>query len=180
MNAPTLEIVATGLRFPEGPALLADGTLVFVECERGTVTRLAPGGKPEVVAFVGGGPNGLAIGPDGAAYVCNNGGFAYHDEPGMLRPIGTPDSYVGGSIQRVDLRTGEVRTLYGGEKSPFLKGPNDLVFDAQGNFWFTDMGKTREQLVDRARVFYASPDGRFCREVIHPMLGANGIGLSPD
>ncbi|HQZ44707.1 MAG TPA: SMP-30/gluconolactonase/LRE family protein [Usitatibacteraceae bacterium] len=172
--------LAEGLRFPEGPALLADGTLLFVEVERGTLVRLAPGGRPETVAFLGGGPNGLAIGPDGAAYVCNNGGFLFHEEPGMLRPIGTPDSYVGGSIQRVDLATGEVRTLYGGERGPFLKGPNDLVFDALGNFWFTDMGKTRDALVDRARLFYASPDGKSCREVVKHMLGANGIGLSPD
>lgn len=180
MTMPTFEIVATGLRFPEGPAVMSDGSILFVECERGTVTRLAPGGKPEVVAYVGGGPNGLAIGPDGAAYVCNNGGFIFHEEPGMLRPIGTPDSYVGGSIQRVDLRSGEVRTLYGGQHGPSLKGPNDLVFDAQGHFWFTDMGKTREHTIDRARVFYAAIDGSFCREVIHPMLGANGIALSPD
>jgi gluconolactonase len=180
MTAPAFRTLATGLRFPEGPALLPDGTLLFVEVERGTLMRLAPGGKPEEVAFLGGGPNGAAIGPDGAAYVCNNGGFAFHDEPGMLRPTGTPDSYAGGSIQRVDLKSGAVKTLYGGSNGPALKGPNDLVFDEAGNFWFTDMGKTRDQLVDRSRLFYASPDGKSCREVVRHMLGANGIGLSPD
>lgn len=180
MTARSFTTVATGLRFPEGPLLLPDGSLAFVEVERGTLMKVTPEGHIETIAFLGGGPNGAALGPDGAVYVCNNGGFRFHDEPGMLRPIGTPDSYVGGSIQRVDLATGAVTTLYGGEAGPFLKGPNDLVFDKSGHFWFTDMGKTREQLIDRARVFYASIDGSLCREAIHPMLGANGIGLSPD
>jgi gluconolactonase len=180
MNQHDIRVLATGLRFPEGPAVAPDGSLLFVEIERATLMRRTAAGALEEVAFVGGAPNGTAVGPDGAAYVCNNGGFLFHDEPGMLRPIGTPDSYVGGSIQRVDLKTGEVKTIYGGSTGPLLKGPNDLVFDSLGNFWFTDMGKTREQTIDRARIFYASIDGSFCKEVIHPMLGANGIGLSPD
>lgn len=172
--------LAQNLRFPEGPALLPDGNLAFVEVERGTLMQLAPSGRVTQVAYLGGGPNGAALGPDGAIYVCNNGGFEFHEEPGMLRPIGTPDSYVGGSIQRVDRSTGEVRTIYGGSKGPPLKGPNDLVFDRLGNFWFTDMGKTRDGTIDRARVFYATPDGSSICMAVNHMLGANGIGLSPD
>lgn len=180
MDALRFQVLAEGLRFPEGPALLADGSLAFVEVERGTLMRLSPSGKLDKLAYVGGGPNGAKVGPDGAIYVCNNGGFAFHEEPGMLRPIGTPDSYVGGSIQRVDPKMGEVKTIYGGERGPFLKGPNDLVFEKSGNFWFTDMGKTRDGSIDRARVFYASADGKSIHLAINHMLGANGIGLSPD
>lgn len=172
--------LAEHLQFPEGPVLLEDGSIVFVEIKRGTLMRLSPDGALSEVAYLGGGPNGAALGPDGAIYVCNNGGFVFHEEADCLRPIGTPDSYVGGSIQRVDLATGEVATLYGGSSGPLLKGPNDLVFDRQGNFWFTDMGKTREGSIDRARVFYATIDGRSCRQVVNHMIGANGIGLSPD
>jgi gluconolactonase len=174
------KVLANQLRFPEGPVVLTDGSVVFVEIERGTLMRLLPSGKLVQVAYLGGGPNGAALGPDGAIYVCNNGGFEFLDEPGMLRPIGTPDSYVGSSIQRVDLTTGEVNTLYGGARGPLLKGTNDLVFDRSGNFWFTDMGKTREGTIDRARVFYASIDGSMCKLAINHMLGSNGIGLSPD
>ena len=180
MATPEYRILAEGLRFPEGPVIAPDGSLLFVEVERGTLMRVDPQGKISQIACVGGGPNGAAIGPDGAVYVCNNGGFKFHEEPGMLRPVLQSEHYVGGSIQRVDLQTGAVRTLYGGAAGPVLKGPNDLVFDKSGNFWFTDMGKTRERSLDRATVFYASPDGRLCREVVHPMLNANGIALSPD
>ncbi len=67
------QVVATGLRFPEGPVPMPDGSVLLVEIARGTLTRVAPDGSLSVVAELGGGPNGLAIGPDGAAYVCNNG-----------------------------------------------------------------------------------------------------------
>jgi len=180
MEMTDFKTLATGLRFPEGPVVLADGSVLIVEIERATLTRVRPDGRQEVVAFTGGAPNGAAIGPDGACYVCNSGGFKWHEEPGMLRPIGQSEHYTGGSIQRVDLKSGAVTTLYGGAGGPQLKGPNDLVFDAAGGFWFTDQGKTRERSIDRASVYYAKPDGSALKEVIFPMLGANGIGLSAD
>src|SRR3546814_3735100 len=71
------EVVATGLRFPEGPVPMPDGSVLLVEIARGTLTRVSTDGSLSVVAELGGGPNGLAIGPDGAAYVCNNGGFQW-------------------------------------------------------------------------------------------------------
>ena len=57
-----------------------------------------------------------------------------------------------------------------------LRGPNDIVFDRTGGFWFTDHGKTRSRERDRTGVFYATPDGSSIREVIFPMEGPNGIG----
>jgi gluconolactonase len=180
METPRCEVLAAGLRFPEGPIWMPDGSLLLVELERATLTRVRPGREPEVVAFLGGCPNGAAMGPDNACYVCNSGGFKWHEEPGILRPVGQSEHYTGGSIQRVDLTTGVVTTVYGGGYGPQLKGPNDIVFDAHGGFWFTDMGKTRERSMDRASVFYARPDGSLLKEVIFPMIGANGIGLSPD
>ena len=79
--------VARGLQFPEGPVALADGSVLVVEIRRGTLSRVAPDGTVTVVAETGGGPNGAAIGPDGAVYVCNNGGFAWHDRPdGIVAP----------------------------------------------------------------------------------------------
>jgi gluconolactonase len=172
--------IAGGLRFPEGPMALPDGDVLVVEIEGGTLARVKPDGRTEVVAALGGGPNGVAIGPDGAAYVCNNGGFEWHRGPDGVRPVMQAQDYSGGRIERVDLATGAVKVLYTGTRHGPLKGPNDLVFDAHGGFWFTDLGKARPRELDRGGVYYALPDGSFIEEVIHPMLTPNGIGLSPD
>ena len=82
------EVIAEGLQFPEGPIAMQDGSVVLVEIARGTLTRVW-NGRTEVVAQLGGGPNGAAIGPDGAVYVCNNGGFEWRQWNGLLVPAGT-------------------------------------------------------------------------------------------
>ena len=175
-----IQHITSGLQFPEGPIACEDGSVLLVEIKRGTLSRVTPDGTIEVVAETGGGPNGAAIGPDGACYICNNGGFEWHDLGGFLLPGNQPADYTGGSIQRVDLTTGAVETLYTECDGIPLKGPNDIVFDAHGGFYFTDLGKHRERDQDRTGVFYAKPDGTLIREIIFPMEGPNGIGLSPD
>ena len=175
-----LRIVARGLRFPEGPIAMADGSVLLVEVARGTLSRVRPDGAVEVVAELGGGPNGAALGPDGAVYVCNNGGFRWHEGRHGLRPLGQADDYSGGRIERVDPASGEARVLYDAGPNGPLKGPNDIVFDRAGGMWFTDLGKARERDMDRGGVYYASADGSSIREVIYPLLTPNGIGLSPD
>ncbi len=69
-----MQRVTDGLMFPEGPVAMADGSVILVEIRRGTLTRVLPNGEQEIVAELGGGPGGAAIGPDGAMYICNNGG----------------------------------------------------------------------------------------------------------
>lgn len=175
-----LKEVTRGLRFPEGPIAMPDGSVILVEIERGTLTRVDADGRATVVAETGGGPNGAAIGPDGKCYLCNNGGFQWHEDAQGLRPVLQAEDYSGGRIERVDLDTGQVEVLYTHAGKIALKGPNDVVFDAHGGFWFTDLGKARENELDRGRVFYAKADGSSCREVVYPMIMPNGIGLSPD
>jgi gluconolactonase len=175
----TLTKVAGGLEFPEGPVALDDGSVVLVEIKRGTLTRVAPDGSTSVVAETGGGPNGAAIGPDGAIYVCNNGGFFWTVRRGLTAPGPQPAEYIGGRIQRVTL-DGEVSDLYTEVDGHGLRGPNDLVFDAHGGFWFTDMGKTRPRETDLGGLYYATADGSRIVEVVHPLNAPNGVGLSPD
>ena len=173
--------VAEGLRFPEGPVAMPGGSVLVVEIEAGRITRVLPDGRTETVATPGGGPNGLAIGPDGKLYCCNNGGFRYVERDGLLAPHGQPDDYSGGRIERVDLATGAVEVLYrDGDHGCSLRGPNDIVFDRHGGFWFTDHGKTRERERDVTGIFYAKADGSSLKEVIFPSENPNGIGLSPD
>ena len=116
-----METVAEGLLFPEGPVALGDGSVLIVELRRQTLSRVTPDGKVSVVATLGGAPNGVAIGPDGAAYVCNNGGFKWLDRPdGITTTNGTPDEYRGGSIQRVDIETGEWTTCFHAHRLGFI------------------------------------------------------------
>jgi gluconolactonase len=168
------------LRFPEGPIAMADGSVILVEIERRTLSSVTPDGRVEVVANLGGGPNGAAMGPGGKIYVTNNGGLEFIDRPGKLFPVGQADDYIKGSIQVVDPATGKFETLYDACDGRRLCGPNDLVFDGDGGFWFTDHGKTRERDGDRGAVYYARADGSMIREAIFPLYGPNGIGLSPD
>ena len=143
---------------------------------------MAPDGSKDVVAECGGGPNGAAIGPDGKLYVTNNGGsFRYMDMGGLNFPHQPPpESWNGGRIERIDIETGEVDVLYEECDGHPLRGPNDLVFDAHGGFWFTDHGVRLERTSDRTGIYYAQPDGSSIREAIFPMDAPNGIGLSPD
>lgn len=117
------EIVASGLQFPEGP-VWRDGSLVFTEIEGGVLSRWSADGGVERVATTGGGPNGAAIGPDGAVYVTQNGGM-------------TRQARVTAGIQRVD-SVGDVELVVTSVAGLPLDGPNDLAFGPDGRLWFTD------------------------------------------
>lgn len=67
-----------------------------------------------------------------------------------------------------------------GDHGCVLRGPDDLVFDDAGGFWFIDHGKTRLRERDVTGVFYVRADGSNFREVIFPSENSNAVGLSPD
>lgn len=173
------ETLAEGLRFPEGPVVLPDGTLLVCEIAAGRLSVVA-GGRATPFAETGGGPNGACLGSDGALYVCNNGGFTWDDSPGYLRPVGRAPDNAGGCIQKVDATTGAVETLYDRCGDIPLSAPNDIVADGRGGLWFTDHGHRSGRQVEFGAVFYAREDGSLIREAAFPLIGPNGIGLSPD
>ncbi|MDP3717775.1 MAG: SMP-30/gluconolactonase/LRE family protein [Acidobacteriota bacterium] len=200
------KVICSGLGYPEGPVALPDGSVLVCEISAGALSRITPDGQRTVVAQLGGSPNGAAIGPDGKVYVCNSGGFAFlyfrQDGslvmPGSAPPPGAicltgdqPPTYTGGSIQRVDLATGTFETLYTQCSAPDfpgaptstthpLRGPDDLVFDEQGGFWFTDWGKSRPRERDIPGLYYAKADGSSIIEKVFPLNAPNGVALSPD
>ena len=200
LDNQSIEIMCSGLGYPEGPIHCSDGSILLVEIQAEQLSIVRPGKtKSEQIAPIPGGPNGAAVGKDGGIYVCNDGGFKW--EPirlpnGQTLSIGgnQPKNYTGGKLQKVDSATGEVTDLYTscterafpppqGPKiwnPPFLlRGLDDLVVDASGGIWFTDYGKQRPDSKDVTGVYYASPDGKSIKQMIYPLDSPNGIGLSP-
>lgn len=176
-----MRVLATDLAFPEGPVVMPDGSVILVEIRAQQLTRVYPDGRKEVVAKMPGGPNGAALGPDGKMYVCNNGGFSWiKTGHGIMPSAPEPHEYLGGSIQRVDLQSGKVETLFEKCGEHPLKGPNDLVFDKEGGLWFSELGKRRTRDMDVGGVYYIKPGTRELTEQVFGVLPANGIGLSPD
>jgi len=173
-----IRILARGLGFPEGPVAMPDGSVILTEINGGRITRVGPDGTVTRLGPAGGGPNGLAMGPDGMLYLCDNGGSRYL--PGHFMGQGPSDDYAGGCIARVDPQTGARTVLYTECNGRRLSAPNDLVFDRHGGFWFTDLGKRYAGHRDHGGLYYALPDGSSIREVAYPILSPNGVGLSPD
>jgi gluconolactonase len=179
------ETLGSGLGFTEGPVVGDDGSVYCVDIDAGRVLKLA-GGEVEVVATPGGGPNGMAPDSETTAVIANNGGFLFTEVNGYRIPIdyathtNEPPGFTGGWMERVDLVSGEVTVLHTECEGRPLRGPNDLVVDEVGGVWFTDHGKGRRQSVDRSGLYYIPPDGSAVFEKAFPLLGANGVGLSPD
>jgi gluconolactonase len=177
------DIVAEGLNFPEGPVVMPDGSVIVVEIGTGRVSRVWEGGRKEVVAVTGGGPNGAAIGPDGHLYVCNCGAVDFE-----LRTYKTEGPDARGRIERIDLATGKVERLYESCNGRPLQGPNDLVVDREGGIWFTDLGKILQYSWTQGGLYYCKADGSSIQEIFSaPVNGKgfgaisfNGVGLSPD
>src|SRR5713226_5562333 len=173
-----VRIVATGLGFPEGPVAMPDGSVILTEIRNNRCSRVTPDGKVSLFSATGGGPNGLAVGPDGALYLCNNGGSRYIE--GVSMGQGPHPDYKGGSIQRLDRATGAATTLYHECNGHRLSAPNDIVFDKAGGFYFTDLGKRFAHNRDNGGLYYALPDGSAVTELVYPIITPNGVGLSPD
>jgi gluconolactonase len=173
-----VKILATGLGFPEGPVACADGSVVLTEIRNNRCSRVGADGTVSLFSATGGGPNGLAIGPDGFFYLCNNGGSRYVEGTSMGQ--GPHPDYKFGYIQRIDPKTGEATLLYKEVNGNKLSAPNDLVFDRQGGFWFTDLGKRYARHRDHGGLYYALPDGSKVVEMAFPILSPNGCSLSPD
>jgi len=180
------EVLDAGLGFTEGPVIADDGAVLVVDIQGGRILRL-DAGETTVVATPGGGPNGMALETPTTAVVANNGGFLWSElEDGTSIPIdrathtNEPPGFSGGWIERIDLTTGAVTVLHRRCDGRPLRGPNDLVFDEAGGLWFTDHGKGRHESVDRGGLYYVPPDGGSVQAVAFPLLGPNGVGLSPD
>lgn len=119
-------VVAVGLETPEGPVVLPDGRIAFVEQRRALVSVLGAAGV-DVLARVRGAANAVALGTDGL-YAAQNGGVV-----GGWR---SADPAVPG-IERIGV-DGSVHAVLSEVADEPCRAPNDLVFGADGRLWFTD------------------------------------------
>lgn len=173
VDSTAARVVAAGLRFPEGPVALDDGSVLVSELA-GAVARVARDGGISRYE-VEGGVNGAAFGPGGGVYLANNGGARLIRDGGFTRTGGGApgnEALDGGSLQRLNLDTGVVETLHTHAAGRHLGWLNDVVFDLSGGCYVVD---TTQQ-----RVCYADAAGGAMQEVAADLMLPNGAGLSPD
>ncbi len=181
MTAFDATLIAGGLFFPEGPVALPGGDILVCELPTANLVRISMEGTTTIVAHTGGGPNGLAMGYDGRIWVANNGGNEWRWEGDRPHSTGfAPDGYVGGSIQAVDISTGEVEEIATTVDGHTFAGLNDLVFDAEGNLYFTDIGKKLGRDRTLGGLYYLPRGARQATALAYPLEAPNGVALSPD
>ena len=166
------ELLAEGLGWPEGPSLLADGTIVFVESYASQVSMWTPERGRERYAYTAGAPNSCVVGADDVVYVCQNGGTV-----GAWRA----DEMVAPSIQRIAHRGARAETLITEVAGRSLRGPNDLVFGRDGALYFTDPGVYDPASPDPSYILGLRGDGSGEVLIAFPQpVFPNGLAVTDD
>jgi len=166
-----IELLTTGLGWPEGPSVAPDGSIVFVESFLSQLTRWDPKNGTSVRSYVAGAPNSCVHGANGELYVCQNGG--------TVGPWRAAEMTTAG-IQRVD-PSGHVSHILTEVDGMTFNGPNDLVFGPDGHLYFTDPGTYAPDNPDPSRIFAIDPFGvgRLVHEFKVPVF-PNGLVVEPD
>ena len=142
----------------EGPAFDRQGNLLFVDIYGGRVLRLSPDRVlTTLYADAALQPAGIAVHKDGRIFVAAVGNFTAGRVIALHADGGEPQTIVPASAGYV---------------------PNDLVFDSNGGFYFTDFRGTSTS--PTGGVHYVSPDFATITAVLPNMSAANGVALSPD
>jgi gluconolactonase len=171
VKAGAPEEIGSGFGWPEGPAVLPDGALAFVDSYRMQITAITADGKSRQLAHTAGAPNSCVLGSDGALYVCQNGG--------TVGPWRAPEM-VDASIQRV-FAGGKAVALITEVEGIKLNGPNDLCFAPDGSLIFSDPGTYNPKNPHPSYIHRLLPDGSARVLVAFPKpVFPNGVTVEAD
>jgi gluconolactonase len=139
--------------FLEGPVFDREGNLYVVDLAFGRIFRISPGKEFSVAAEYDGEPNGLAIHRDGRIFIADhkNGILALEPKSGAIKPV----------VARYHQQG--------------FKGVNDLIFDANGNLYFTDQGVT--DLADPTGCVYKYTADGVLQQLANCIPSPNGLVL---
>ncbi|ARP85282.1 SMP-30/gluconolactonase/LRE family protein [Bordetella genomosp. 9] len=142
--------------FLEGPVFDAQGNLYVTDIPWGRVFRIDPAGNWMLVAEYDGEPNGMK----------------FLDNDRLLIT-----DYKNG-LMLLDVASGVVTPYLERRNSERFRGVNDLVFDRQGNLYFTDQGQSG--LHDpTGRLYRLRPNGQLDL-LLANIPSPNGVALAPD
>ena len=171
----TIEKLADGFLFTEGPVWVSDGSLLFSDPNANTIYRWTPDGQVSVFRTKSGyagadvaeygqpGSNGITLDADGRVTI---------NEHGNRRVV------------RIE-KTGAVTVLADRFEGKRLNSPNDLVYRSDGALFFTDppfglpqaFGDRRKELPFSG--VFSLKDG-VLKAVATDLTGPNGLAFSPD
>jgi gluconolactonase len=155
----TVEKLAGGFKFTEGPACDSEGNVFFTDPHSNRIHKWSSDGKLTTFLDPSGGAIGLFIDHDGSLLAC----------AGKDRRLVSIDS------------KGNITVLADKYNGKLLNEPNDLWLDQKGGIYFSDpywLKKVIEQ--DGEHVYYLTPDRKEVIRVINDMVKPNGITGSPD
>lgn len=167
LYSSTVEQVATGLRWAEGPVWFGDGRYLLVsDIPNNRILRWdETTGATSDFRAPSNNANGLARDRQGRLLACEH----------LTRRV-TRTEYDGSITVLADRWQGKR-----------LNSPNDIVCGADGSIWFTDPsfgiggyweGEPAEQEVPHA-VYRIAPDGEL-QQVLADLAGPNGLAFAPD
>ena len=187
----TLEKVATGFTWTEGPVWVPDGYLLFADIPSNSIQKWAPGSGVSVFLQ----PSGYKEpAPYGGPEPGSNGMTI--DRAGRLTVAGHAQRDVW-RFEKIDPK-GEVTILADTYQGKRLSSPNDLVYKSDGSLYFTDppYGLPTQKDTDPAKQLKANgvyrlpgavdqkpgsqPSRSKLQLLIKDLTRPNGIAFSPD
>jgi gluconolactonase len=161
LEGATLETVATGLTFTEGPLWLPDGSLLFQDIKAERTHKVDPTGTLHTLRDHTEAANGQTFAPDGRIIFCEQNGRRIS----RMNPDGTG-----------------VETVIETWQGKRLNSPNDIVARSDGRVFFTDppYGVKPENREIPFQGVYAIDVNGVPELILDDFEKCNGLAFSPD